>query len=115
MTALRGAGALALLALAWFAGRAAFDMYGRFAVASEASQNAQNERVRLEVQYARVSASVAQFESPRGVEAEIRQRYGLSRPGEGELNIIRPQAGQAASTTEQGGFFSRILNALVVW
>ena len=113
---LRATVLMALLAVTWFAVRAAWNMYGRFSASSVAAQNTEAELSRLEAQYTKVSASVGEFSSPRGIEAKIRERYGLGRPGEGELNIVRPAGSAVAtSTTQSSNFFSRIFNTLRVW
>lgn len=109
-------GVLLVLALAGFSARAAWGMYQKFAIASEGDAAAQEDLGQLESQHARVSAAVANLSSSRGVEGQVRERFGVARPGEGAIMIVRaatgtPQSGVAA----EGNIFNRIFRALFVW
>lgn len=110
------AGVLAILALAGFSAHAAWGMYQKFAIASQGDATAQEDLGQLEMQHARVSAAVANLSSSRGVEGQVRERFGVAKPGEGAIMIVRagtttPQAGVAPG----GNILSRIFRALFVW
>ncbi|HEV8677276.1 MAG TPA: hypothetical protein VN701_00355 [Candidatus Paceibacterota bacterium] len=112
----RCAGVVAVLAFATLSAHAAWDMYQKFAIASQADDAAKSDLSDLEGQYARVSAAVADLSTARGEEGEIRERFGVAKPGEGAIEIIR------TATTTDGAqnqlpqdLWSRILRAFVVW
>ena len=109
---LASAGVLALAALAFMGARAAWGMYGKFAVASEAHQAAEAQLLQLKGQHERVEGKVDTLSSERGVEAEVRERYGLSRPGEGQITIVRPQGSTTAEVAGQGGFWEGLWSLL---
>src|SRR5437016_145935 len=93
LRALLGFGGVLLLALvAFFAMRGAWGMYGKFAAASQADADAKQELENLKNQYAQVGASAEALTSERGVEAGVRERYGVAKPGEGQIDIIRREA-----------------------
>ena len=109
-------GVVAVLGLAVFSAHAAWDMYVKFTVASKGDDASKTELASLESQYARVSQAVDNLSTPRGEEGEIRERFGVAKPGEGAIQIVR------ASTSSDGGqnslpndILSRVLRAFVVW
>ena len=109
------AGIVALSGLTFVAVEAAWGMYGKFAAASEARSDAEARLAQLKTQYANVEAQVAELNTDRGVEAAVRERYGVARPGEGEIDIVRH-----ASTSESGGrgdesWFAKFWRSLFVW
>lgn len=108
------AGIVALAALAFVAARATWDMYGKFAAASEARTDAESQLAQLQSQYARVATQVEELNTERGVEAAVRQRYGVARPGEGEITIVR-QASTTDSTRSDESWFSKLWSSLFVW
>jgi hypothetical protein len=110
------AGVVAVLALAIFSAHAAWDMYVKFTVATNGDEAAQTELASLKGQYARVSEAVDNLSTTRGEEGEIRERFGVAKPGEGAIQIVR------TATSTDGGqnslpndLLSRVLRALVVW
>ena len=111
-----GALGVVLLALgAFWAFQGAWGMYQKFALAAAADDASQKELAAQEEEYARVGAAVAALKTTEGVEAGLRERYGVAKPGEGEIDIIR----RAATTTGgEGGndnFFVKIFKAIFVW
>lgn len=109
-------GVLLLLLIAGFAVRAAWDMYTKFAVASEGSAASGRELTELEGQYAHMSAAVADISSPRGAEGKIRERFGVAKPGEGEIRIVRSSTSTDGIQDRDGGnIFLKIFHALFVW
>lgn len=110
------AGMLAVLALTVFSAQAAWGMYTKFVVASRGHEAAQKELSQLEGQYARVSAAVEDLSTGRGEEGEIRGRFGVARPGEGAIQIVR------SDTSSEGGqnflkesLWDKIFRAVFVW
>lgn len=113
-----GLGALGVLLLAlvaFFAVKGAWGMYAKFAAASEADAASQVELETLKSQVSQVGASAAALVSSRGVEAGVRERYGVARPGEGQIDIIRRDATTTPPKTEEPNIFVKIFRALFVW
>ena len=109
-------GALCLFVIAIFVARAAFDMYGKFSDASTAADEAQYELAQLLSQEARVSAALDDLSSKRGVEAQVRERFGVALPGEGKIQIVRSEStGDTAQDTSSGNIFIQLFRALFVW
>ena len=108
------AGTLVLLLVAFAVTRAAWGMYGKFAEAAAARSDEEAQLVELEARYNEVKSNVTEFESPRGVEAQVRERYGVVRPGEGQITIVR-----TASTTQQsarqGSWWDKLWSVIHVW
>jgi hypothetical protein len=109
-------GVAAVSGLAILSAHAAWDMYAKFGIASRADEASKTELAQLKGQYANVSQAVENLSTPRGEEGEIRERFGVAKPGEGAIQIVR------TSTSSDGGqnqlpqdFLSRVLRALVVW
>lgn len=109
-------GVVTVLALTVFAVKAAWGMYVKFSVASRADEASQVELAQLKGQYANVSQAVENLSTARGEEGEIRERFGVAKPGEGAIQIVR------AATSSDGGqnslpqdLLSRLLRAFVVW
>ena len=91
--------ALVLLALAVSLGMAASKMYGRMAMASEGEDAALHQLEQAQAEQAQVDSDLQNLATPRGVEGELRQRYGVAKPGEGVIKIV--SAAQATSTSPQ--------------
>jgi cell division protein FtsB len=111
----KGAGAiLALAAVAFLAGRAALDMYGKFAAAAAARADAEAQLAELQERYTSVKAQVDALNSPRGVEAVVRERYGVARPGEGEIDIAL-EASSSVTQAPKQGLWDKLWHLLFVW
>ncbi len=108
-------GVAALLFVAVYAAKGAWGMYTKFVSASEADAAAQVELETLKKQRAQVGASAEALVSDRGVEAGVRERYGVARPGEGQIDIIRREVASTTPKVEQPNVFQKIFRALFVW
>ena len=98
-----------------FTMKASWGRYQKLARASDAEHTARIQLVALEVRGAEVSASVVGLSSPRGVEAEVRQRFGVARPGEGEIAIIETEPQATTTPPVPESFFYRLFHTLFVW
>jgi cell division protein FtsB len=110
------AGVLLIMGFAGFSARAAWGMYQKFAIASQGHAVAEGELAHLKVQYARVSAAVEDLSSERGVEGQVRERFGVARPGEEAIMIVR----EGTTTPEtpalpKDNIAVRLFRALFVW
>jgi hypothetical protein len=89
-------------------------MYGKLNRAALGQEEARAKLALLEEQKIQVSATVEGFASDRGVEAQIRQRFGVVRPGEGEIQIVR-EAPEVEVVVAQEPWWRRVLHVLFVW
>lgn len=113
-----GLGALGMLLLAcmaFFALRGAWGMYAKFVAASEADAAARQELEALRAQVGMVGASAEALSSARGVEAGVRERYGVARPGEGQIDIIRREVASTSPKKDEPNVFVKIFRAIFVW
>jgi cell division protein FtsB len=90
-------------------------MYVKFAAAAAADEAAKAQLEGLNTQRKHVEAQIEALTTDRGLEGEIRERYGVARPGEGQIDIVR----EAGSTTPAGspptGFWAKLWHAIFVW
>lgn len=108
-------GIVVLGAVAFFAARGAYNMYGKFAAAAAARTEAEADLKELEARYATIEAEVDDFTSSRGVEAEVRERYGVAKPGEGKIDIVRTSTTTGSSAAPHDTLWERLWHLLFVW
>ncbi len=108
-------GLLALAGLTFVAAQATWGMYGKFVAASEARGDAETQLAQLQTQYARVEAQVAELVTSRGIEAAVRERYGVARPGEGEIDIVRHASTSGSASVNSKSWFAEFWHNLFVW
>jgi hypothetical protein len=108
-------GVVLLAFVAFFAVKGAWGMYVKFAAASEADAASKVELAALKEQEAQVGESAEALASSRGVEAGVRERFGVARPGEGQIDIIRREASSTPFAPEEPNIFQKIFHALFVW
>lgn len=105
-------GTCLLAALAFLAMRGTWDMYGKLSEASRGSSAAQTELASLEVEEARMNQDIAKLSTARGVEGELRARYGFARPGEGVIQVVnRKEEASRPNLSPTAG----VLKALFSW
>jgi len=97
------------------AAHSAWQMYGKFTQAAAADAQAQAQLKTLQAQEEEMATTVSGLETPRGVEAQLRERYGVEKPGEGVIQIVDDTATTAAPLPPQPGFFSRVWQAIIPW
>ncbi len=107
-------GLLALAGLAFGATRATWNMYGRFAEAAAARAGAEAQLQDLEGRHAKIETDVDALSSARGLEAEVRERYGVVRPGEGEIAIVR-HSSSTEVLRQESGILEKLWQLLFVW
>lgn len=104
----------ALVAITYLAGQGAWRMYGKFTQAAAAHQAGQARLAELTREHERVAEGVEELGSDRGLEAAVRERYGLARPGEGQIVVVRPEHDELGAL-EPVGFWQRLWDAFIVW
>ncbi len=80
---------VALLALAFLVGRAAWNMYGAYGSATAARAEAESELAELEASLEAVSGDAAALNSAVGVEKRLRASLNVAAPGEEAVVIVR--------------------------
>ena len=111
-----GIGTLALFLVAVITSHAAWQMYNKFTTASAAADAAKQEQTELEAQKASVGQAIEELSTPRGVEAHLRERFGVAKPGEGEIRIIRGDDMDGFTPFEnEKNILTRVFEALFVW
>ncbi len=113
--ALKSVGTVVLLVVTMFLTRAAWGMYGKMAAASQAQEEAQSQLASVETQRSGVNSTLSEITSKRGVEQQIRERYGVVKPGEGEIDVIRSAAATTTAQPVEENWWRRIFRALFVW
>ncbi len=108
------AGIFALAGIAFVASNAAWGMYGKFAEAASARALSEAQLQTLEDRHQKINVDVQALSSERGLEAEVRERYGLSRPGEGQINIVR-QSTSTDALKHGPGLLQKFWQMLTVW
>ena len=108
------AGIMVLVGIATVASRAAWDMYGKFTEAAAASVAAETQLQDLQERHQKIEAEVQALSSERGLEAQVRERYGVARPGEGQINIVR-QASSTEVLRQEPGLLDKLWQLLFVW
>jgi hypothetical protein len=105
-----------LVILAVITSVAAWGMYGRMILAGQGEDAAKHQLSDAEGQQQQVAGELQNLSTERGVEGELRSRYGVAKPGEGEIELVEASA---ASTTAQAGHTGNIFinawNALFGW
>ena len=108
-------GLIVLTLITGLAVHASWNMYTKFALAAGSRESVESQLAQLKMQEARVGAAVAQLQTQRGIEQEVRERYGVALPGEGAIQIVEANATSSAQTSSEPGFWQRIWRALFVW
>ncbi len=109
-------GTVLLAGAAFFAVRGTWSMYGKLSAAGESSSAAAHELRDLQVRQIRIQADIERLSSPRGVEGELRERYGLAKPGEGVIQVVESQSSAVPANAPSGGtILEKILHTLLPW
>ena len=95
--------------------KAAWDMYQTFDGASTGRAGAETELAALQEEYRTMAATLHQLSTERGLEAAVRERFGVVRPGEGEIRIVRPAEGLVVEEDNSPNPFSQLFSALFAW
>jgi cell division protein FtsB len=108
-------GVVCLFVVTLFLMRAAWGMYTKMAAASQDQEQAEAQLAALEAQQQGVNNTLGVLSSSRGVETQIRERFGVAKPGEGEIDIVRDQKTVATTTPAKESWFQHMFRALFVW
>ncbi len=109
------AAAAVLLFISSASVKAAWEMYQTFDIAAAERAATEAELAVLYAEHAAMTATLESFSSGRGLEAAVRERFGVVRPGEGEIRIVRTEGTAVAEEETNSNPFSRLFDALFVW
>ncbi len=93
-------GLLVIVVLAM--GRATWNVYGKQSESAEKRRQAETELTALKERQKVLTAELERLKTQEGIEAEIRENYGLAKQGEG-LAIIITDENQRAQVSKTGG------------
>ena len=109
-------GVCALLFMISITVRATWNIYGKFAEASRASAATSAEFDALVAREAVIALAITRLDSNRGIEAQLREKYGVALPGEGEIRIVRDtKDSNSTKDAYREGVFTHIFRSLIVW
>jgi len=103
-----------LLVISTLSVRAAWDMYQTFNTAMIERSATESELATLHAAHVAMLATVKSFSSDRGLETAVRERFGMVRPGEGEIRIVRTKEEETPEAGEPSKF-GQLFNALFTW
>ena len=109
------AGVLLLLVVTVTVMHAAWGMYGKMTEAARAKETAIAELGRVEAQQRGVTTTLNEISSDRGEEAQIRSRFGVAKPGEGEIDVIRTVQASSTPPAPPEGWWTSLFHTLFVW
>ncbi|KKU81249.1 MAG: hypothetical protein UY07_C0022G0014 [Parcubacteria group bacterium GW2011_GWA1_47_8] len=101
-------GALVLLTV--LVARGAWELHEKAAIARADRAEAERSLSLLKERAAGLEASLADLKSPHGVEAEVRQKFTVARPGEEVVVVVDENAKKSENgeASKGGGFWARI-------
>ncbi len=106
---------LALLFVTFFAVRGTWGMYQKFSEAATSDAEVQQQLASLQAQEVQVSSAVAELNTPLGVETQLRERYGVAKPGEGEIEIVTSAASTTPTSAPGQNWLIHFYQALFGW
>jgi cell division protein FtsB len=96
-----------LLVFAW----KVFGFWGKMQETASNRQIIEDKIIALQQQKEKLSQDIAKLKTEKGVEENIRDKFGLTKEGEGMIVIVNEKPSLEASTgNESGGFFSFLKN-----
>lgn len=95
-----------------FAANATWGVFTTYRESRANRERAESELAALESRRDIISSEVARFETPEGIEAAIREKYGLVKEGEGVIIIVPETASAVVKGNEVGSFLSSLWEGL---
>jgi cell division protein FtsB len=100
-----------LLIMAIFFGRATWNLYKKAHESAANASQAQNALKRLEDRQKVLNEEISRLKTDEGIEAEIRSKYGVSKPGEQVLIIVDDQKATTTEVREEEGWWQKFKEA----
>lgn len=89
-------------------------MYSKFSQAAAAREAAEARLEELKREESQATEGVEELGTARGLEAAVRERYGLARPGEGAIVVVRPTDTKESKNTDTN-WWERVWHAIFPW
>lgn len=89
-----------------------YRLYGKMVVAGQEKSEAEKERDALIARNAELEKTLIELKSERGIEAEIRSRYPLVKPGEIEFIILDPENYPTSTVPVKKSWWERFFEIL---
>lgn len=97
-----------LVVIALLVGRGVWGVHQKYSKSMDISTRMRNEAAALQAREDALKASIGSLATPEGREKEIRDRFGVVKPGEKMVVLVDQAGGQAAQPApEAPGFWSR--------
>ncbi len=87
-----------------------FGFMGKMQVTIENRQIAEKKLAELQKEKAKLSTDIAKLNTPSGVEASIREKFGLAKEGEGLIVVVDDTPAPTPEKSSGSGFFSFFTN-----
>ena len=84
--------------------------FNKMEITSENAKIAQDKMTELQQQKEKLSTDISNLKTQSGVEASIREKFGLAKDGEGEIVVVDDQTPATTSQSTSGGFWNFIKN-----
>jgi len=98
----------------FFIASAAWGVYGKYRETKENQESAGRELVKLQERKADIERGIERLESARGIEGEIRGKFGLVKDGEGVIIIVESPVSLGSETLEdKQGLFGAVLQSII--
>lgn len=98
---------------ALFLGNATWNVYQKYGEAQGNEETVLNELMKLQERESDLSADVERLNTERGVEEELRKRFGVAKKGEEVMIIVEPVVSDEGSIDDgdqKEGFWSSLLH-----
>ena len=93
----------------FFISKATLTLYEKNSIARESRNEAEERFVELENRFNELSSDVSKLQTERGIEAEIRKKFQVSRSGEYAIVLLDPKT-EAEELGESSGFWDSFIN-----
>ena len=97
---------LLVLVFAW----GVIGFIGKMQITRENREIAENKMAQLEEEKKKLSSDIAKLQTDEGVEASIREKFGLAKEGEGVIVVVEDENSTVVESEDKGGFFSFFWN-----
>lgn len=101
-----------LVALVFFS-RATYSLWQKYGDAKDTISLLEKEKAALDIKQNNLAARVAALKTDKGVEEAIREKFKVSKYGEGVVVVVDPKAEERDNLSSDGvigGFFGKIMN-----
>lgn len=98
-----------LLTLVIFAGKAVFNAYGKYRLASNALVDSNNEYSALVSRSDFLNSEIKKLDTTRGQESILRERYSVAKEGEKMVIIVNEKISSSGIPVVEGGIWHKFL------